>query len=135
LRSTPKNGAVGTVRAVGRSAPCPVLQVDRAVAGDPGAFLTWICDYARDDIKYRTLSNARPFCFTATMNGCTFAIGSAGANGVLTVSHANAFTVGQASGLAQQGQRQKQMAVRNEPVRNFDPNHYDVGAAGGEPIN
>lgn len=127
LKITPKSGASGEARLGELRTDVPVVQVERANAGDPGAFLTWIVDYAHNDIRYTTISPARPFCFTATMNGCTFGIGSPGPNGVLTVSHANATAVGNAGGLGQQIERQNRMGVRSDGARNFDPTNYEVG--------
>jgi hypothetical protein len=83
FKITKKTGAIGEARRGQTSIAVDVMQLERANPGDANAFLTWVLDYASNDIKYVTLSPARTFCFTATMNGCTFGIGSASPNGVL----------------------------------------------------
>jgi hypothetical protein len=105
---------------------CGVMALAQAQSTDAGAFATWICDYEANDIKYATLSNARPFCFTAEMNGCTFGIGSPSPGGVITVSHANA--VGPGGGnLTNQVAEQRSMtsAVMPDWVRLFQPFDYN----------
>jgi hypothetical protein len=135
LKITQKTNAVGEARRNNTTISVPVMQVERANSTDKGAFLTWIVDYAQNDIKYKTLSSARSFCFTATMNGCTFGIGSQAPNGVVTVSHANAIAVGSTGGMKNQTERQSQMAVRSDDALNFDANQYDVGVVSGMALN
>lgn len=50
---------------------------------------SYICDYTAGDVEYCTLGSAGNFCFTITMNGCTFGIGSKTSDGTVVVTHAN----------------------------------------------
>jgi hypothetical protein len=135
FKITKKTGATGEARRGQTSIAVDVMQVERANPGDADAFLTWVLDYASNDIKYVTLSSARTFCFTATMNGCTFGIGSASPNGVLTVSHANAIGASATNGTRGQIQRQNQMGVRSDGAVNFDPSQYETGVVSGMGLN
>jgi hypothetical protein len=124
LKFGTKVGAVGVVRSGSGEINVPVKFVESATVGDADAFPTWICDYAADTVKYKTLSNARPFCFTANMNGCTFGIGAAVAGGVVTVSHANATTAG-GGNLATQTAQQKLQSAVVPGAKLFEPKDYD----------
>lgn len=132
LKISDKVGAEGWVRGHGQSIKCTVKKIEAASPGDEGAFLTWICDYQQDGIKYRTLDNSRPFCFTANINGCTFGIGAKQPGGVLTVSHANARTEGNGN-ISQQTRFQSSMG--NNDANNFDARHYNTGQRNGMGYN
>ncbi len=55
----------------------------------PG-FLSYICASKTGEINYQgAFGPEREFCFTTTMNGCTFGIGSPTSDGSVLVSHAN----------------------------------------------
>jgi hypothetical protein len=59
-------------------------------AGSDGeGFLAYVCDYNEGEINYQVLSNEAKFCFTTTINGCTFSLGIPAADGTLIVSHTN----------------------------------------------
>lgn len=59
-------------------------------AGDaPNPFMGYICDYKEGEINYQVLSTEAKFCFTTTINGCTFSLGMPGGDGTLIVSHTN----------------------------------------------
>lgn len=51
--------------------------------------LSYICDYEKNNIRGCVLGKAAGFCFTTTMNGCTFGIGSVGSDGAVMVTHSN----------------------------------------------
>jgi hypothetical protein len=56
---------------------------------DNDSVLAYVCNYAAGNINSVQLSNLGDFVFTVTMNGCTFGVGPAAANGSRLVSHAN----------------------------------------------
>jgi hypothetical protein len=68
--------------------PVPVYNLKQAVNPMNG-FKSYICDYDANDIRYQVLHNEADFCFTITMNGCTFGIGSANEDGSIMVTHGN----------------------------------------------
>ncbi|MCA9213314.1 MAG: hypothetical protein KDB27_09635 [Planctomycetales bacterium] len=50
----------------------------------------FICDYTKNDVESCILDHRKAkFCFTITMNGCTFGVGIPGEDGTLMVTHAN----------------------------------------------
>lgn len=53
------------------------------------ALNAYICDYEKNDTKFVLLGQNARFCFTITMNGCTFGIGKPGSDGSVIVSHSN----------------------------------------------
>ena len=53
------------------------------------ALKSYICDYTKGNVEYCTLGRDAGFCFTITMNGCTFGIGQPADDGTVLVSHAN----------------------------------------------
>lgn len=53
------------------------------------ALKSYICDYAKNNTNYALLSDKAKFCFTITMNGCTFGIGMPNSSGDVIVSHSN----------------------------------------------
>lgn len=53
------------------------------------ALKSYICDYEKNKTRFVMLSDAAKFCFTITMNGCTFGIGSPNSSGGVIVSHSN----------------------------------------------
>jgi hypothetical protein len=56
------------------------------------ALKSYICDYETNNTKYALLSARAKFCFTITMNGCTFGIGTPNSSGDVIVSHCNRAT-------------------------------------------
>ena len=77
-----------TAKGTCKDIPCKVYNVTTATAG-ADSFLSYICDYKTGEINYQVLGPGANFCFTTTMNGCTFGIGSPTADGSVLVSHAN----------------------------------------------
>lgn len=67
----------------------PILRLKDA-DNDDMSFNSYICDYKDGQINYQVLDKEANFCFTWTMNGCTFGIGSKSPNGTVMVSHGNA---------------------------------------------
>lgn len=57
--------------------------------GASKALNSYICDYTKNDVESCRLGREANFCFTITMNGCTFGIGSATGDGTVLVTHAN----------------------------------------------
>ena len=53
------------------------------------ALKAYICDYTAGGIEYCRLGSAANFCFTITMNGCTFGVGQTASDGTVIVTHAN----------------------------------------------
>ena len=53
------------------------------------ALFSYICDYQKNDTKFVMLGDRAKFCFTITMNGCTFGIGAPNSSGDVIVSHCN----------------------------------------------
>jgi hypothetical protein len=59
-------------------------------ANNPQAgFKAYICEYQRSEVSYTVLGKGADFCFTVTMNGCTFGIGVPNQEGDILVSHCN----------------------------------------------
>lgn len=57
---------------------------------DPAASLfSYIVDYAVGETCMQVLGSEADFCFTVTINGCTFALGMPASDGTLVVSHTN----------------------------------------------
>lgn len=110
----------GRTRYIGRAKPIvTVMNFANAVAPLFGAY--W-CPYEGNDLRGAFLGTAANLAFTAKMDGCTFAVGSALADGSRFVCHIN-------SG-GDQG-RQRDMADRGDsPVagdvgrRLFEPGAY-----------
>ncbi len=57
------------------------------------ALFSYICDYKKNEHHYATIAKAAKFCFTVTMNGCTFGIGTQSTDGTVIVSHCNRASV------------------------------------------
>ena len=73
------NAKVYTVELAGKA--------NKTTASDP--FPSYVCGYKDNGIVRVHLGTQADFCFTVTMNSCTFGIGSQNEGGVL-VTHANA---------------------------------------------
>jgi hypothetical protein len=68
--------------------PSDAYFVRHAGEGEKG-FLAYICDYEPGKLSYQVLSTEAKFCFTTTINGCTFTLGMPSGDGTLIVSHTN----------------------------------------------
>lgn len=71
-----------------KSKPCDVYRIQQSAGLD--AFPAYVCDYGEGQLNYQVLSSEADFCFTTTINGCTFAVGAAARDGTVIVSHTNA---------------------------------------------
>ncbi len=70
--------------------PVDVYALRNTVAAAPANTVpAYICNYAVNDVRSVLLGTLGDFCFTTTLNGCTFGIGPAQANHTRLVSHAN----------------------------------------------
>ncbi|NJA06526.1 hypothetical protein HC024_12465 [Methylococcaceae bacterium WWC4] len=66
----------------------PVYNLKQSTSEMAG-FKAYICDYSPDKVHYQVLDKEAYFCFTITMNGCTFGVGSQNTDGTLMVTHGN----------------------------------------------
>lgn len=73
----------------GRQIPVYKLVNSTTANSTSTGLYSYICDYTQNDIEDCRLGTDAKFCFTITMNGCTFAIGSQSGDGSCRVSHAN----------------------------------------------
>lgn len=90
-------------------------------------FLAYICDYAENNISYQVLDDEADFCFTITMNGCTFGIGRPTKEGYVLVSHCNNKQPmeGDPQDEGQQDrQRKLDLAFHGPQVGLFEPSSY-----------
>lgn len=84
----PVTGVTVAVNAAG--APVDVYALNNNVAAAPANTVPgYICNYAANNVNSVLLGTHGDFCFTITLNGCTFGIGPAHANHTRLVSHAN----------------------------------------------
>lgn len=65
-----------------------VYYIKQAGPSDDG-FMAYICDYGEGQINYQVLGTEAAYCFTTTINGCTFSLGIPSSDGTLVVSHTN----------------------------------------------
>ena len=85
--------AKGKIGGVG-GADCDVYNIvnmtHRMADSDPtGSIFSYIVDYLPGETNFHILGSKADFCFTVTINGCTFALGAPAADGTLMVSHTN----------------------------------------------
>lgn len=85
-RFTPDNHAVA-VNASG--VPIDIFKVRSDGAGAHEGLLSHICNYTANTHHSVLLTNGPNFCFTITLNGCTFGIGAPDGQGRRVVTHAN----------------------------------------------
>ena len=57
--------------------------------GPADAVRSYICNYVPNQVRSTPLGTGGDYCFTTTMNGCTFGVGRAAPDGSVRVSHAN----------------------------------------------
>lgn len=90
-------------------------------------FSSYICDYQENEINYQVLDKEADFCFTITMNGCTFGIGSPTSDGSILVTHCNTRTNtenGLLDGDQQNRQRTLALAFHGSNTGLFEPSSY-----------
>lgn len=89
--------------------------------GTDSALFSYICDYEKNNTHYVMLGDRAKFCFTITMNGCTFGIGTPNSYGDVIVSHSN-----RASD-SNQSETQRDITLgghRNQQVTMLEPSLY-----------
>lgn len=69
--------------------PQQMLAAMPGVTPDGRTFRSYFCPYRQNDTLGCTISNDADFIFTATMDGCSLGIGSAGADGSRLIYHSN----------------------------------------------
>ena len=75
--------------------PMDIYEIREAPQAAPGGqaqngiFMGYWCPYDIDRTSYVTLSGAADYMFTATMDGCSFGVGTPSKDGTVTVSHSN----------------------------------------------
>lgn len=60
-----------------------------ATADPDESLFSYIVDYAPGETNHQILGTGADFCFTVTINGCTFALGTPAEDGTILVSHTN----------------------------------------------
>ena len=104
-----------------------------AAAVSVGEFKGYFCPYKTDNTLGTVISNKADMMFTAAMDGCSFGIGSEGAQGERLVYHSNLAGMGSASDQSRQGQAQDMtlrmvLGGRTETV--FSPADYRTDSTG-----
>jgi hypothetical protein len=99
----------------------PVYAVTRPQPGDPigsSLFAYWV-PYAQNQTFSCNLGNGARFMFTATMDGCSFGIGSSPTPGVVRVAHANrgTYAADQARVIGVDHARELQALVQRDELR------------------
>jgi hypothetical protein len=69
--------------------PIDVYSVRSDGASAADSVRAYVCNYQANDVRHVDLGSGADYCFTVTLNGCTFGIGPAAADGSRRVSHAN----------------------------------------------
>jgi hypothetical protein len=87
-------------------------------------FLAYWCPYESNDCKLAWLGSAADFMFTAKMDGCTFAVGSAAPSGERMVAHAN---VGGKGAEQLDKIRGKVAFKRDQGMKTLAPSAYSFG--------
>lgn len=91
-------------------------------------FLSYVCDYKRGELHYQVLDREADFCFTVTMNGCSFGVGAPNADGSVLVSHGNMAFVKDApdvpSGSSAERQEALAEALHGPNLAILDPRNY-----------
>jgi hypothetical protein len=86
-------------------------------AGEKFGVKSFICDYKVNSFQCAVLTSKANFCFTVTMNGCTFGIGSPTPSGEILVSHCN---IQKDTGTQSGNQRDKTLKVYRALNQNVD---------------
>lgn len=97
--------------------------LERATGPEPDAFQAYWCGYKPNKTIYMTLVDDADVMFTATMSGCTFAVGSNTPSGARLVGHVNS---ARAASLDKQAksQRKKAMKLVGSKGQLFEPDDY-----------
>lgn len=67
-----------------------IYRVTPAFPSDDDAFPAYVCPYRDNDMKSKMLGDDADVMFTGDMDGCTFGVGMANAQGGVRVGHVNA---------------------------------------------
>ena len=69
--------------------PMDVFRITNAGVNPGNQLPSYICNYLPNTVHSVDIGGLGDFCFTVTLNGCTFGIGPAGIGGARRVAHAN----------------------------------------------
>lgn len=74
----------------GRQIPVyEIVEATDSTAATGDVFMGYWCPYEINKTRYVTLTGTADYMFTATMDGCSFGIGTPASDGSITVSHSN----------------------------------------------
>jgi hypothetical protein len=112
-----------------------IYKITKAEWNNPDGFPAYICPYADNTARFKTLGSAAAFMFTGDMDGCTFGIGIPNSSGGVRVGHSNARD--QATGTTFNPNFAPQRAAQQQDLVNggtgasvIDPNIYRNSPAG-----
>lgn len=91
-------------------------------AGAHDSLFSYVCNYQAGQVRSVPLAALGDFCFTITLNGCTFGIGPAGVGGARLVSHAN--TGGSTIPQRTQTWGEHHVAVNSQAIAMLEPALY-----------
>jgi hypothetical protein len=95
-----------------------------ATGGEPDAFAAYWCGYEETQFKFAVVWKDADFLFTATMSGCTFAVGSDTASGARLVGHVNSAQVGGGAPAQAADQNRRARRVVGPSGTLFEPKDY-----------
>ena len=67
----------------------PAIYTPSSNTSAAGYFEGYWCPYEREETKFAVIGNQVPFCFTATITGCSIGLGHETANGDKLIIHSN----------------------------------------------
>ncbi|MBX3498319.1 MAG: hypothetical protein KF889_02660 [Alphaproteobacteria bacterium] len=104
--------------------PIDVFAIRSNGTGVNDSVRAYVCNYTAGGVHSVPLAGAGAanFCFTITLNGCTFGIGPAAADGSRRVSHAN--QGGQTAGQRNQTWNEHGVPVNSAAIKMFEPALY-----------
>ncbi len=112
-----------------------VYEVRQAGPNDrDGVFMGYWCPYENQKTRYTTLTRLADYMFTATMDGCSFGIGSVASDGTQIVSHSNKNQYETPDSKAEMISRQKGSLRRllGPKAKVFEPGGYrSIGKTAG----
>lgn len=107
----------------------PVYEIVEAMPStvDGGdIFMGYWCPYEINKTRYVTLTGAADYMFTATMDGCSFGIGTPASDGTVMVSHSNSAQDDTATSHQPMidAQKRKLRSLLGKKSKVFDPSDY-----------
>lgn len=104
------------------------ILVPAAASDDGKSFDSYWCPYRQNDLCSTTLGSGANFMFTATMDGCTFGVGSPSPDGAVLVMHANASDYGKESieNQAEVQRTQISLTAGATPMKMLAPKDYRI---------